>query len=206
MQSNNPFQRPGISGSIFCEYINTEPLKVILDTHYNPELSVVSIAIIGETGTGKTTLLNQVKRHIESNNGGFFAGVDGYQITDVEDVAYYIRRAFVKELTRESSSGVSFVQQLATNVVNESLRLSNQSIQFEAKDLIKKFDYLARHKNMVEKVKGVYQQYHPEFNISSNLLRAILWTLSAETSLQASDDSYLFVRECYYMAKRRADQ
>ncbi|MEB3122667.1 MAG: hypothetical protein VKL41_15780, partial [Snowella sp.] len=28
-------------------------------------------------------------------------------------------------------------------------------------------------------------------NISSNLLRAILWTLSAETSIQANDDSYL---------------
>jgi Cdc6-like AAA superfamily ATPase len=108
MPSNNPFQTPGISGSIFCEGINTESLTVILDTFRNPEFkSVVSIAISGETGTGKTTLLNKVKHEAESNSNGFFAGVDGYQITDAEDVAYYIRRAFVKELTRESLSGVS---------------------------------------------------------------------------------------------------
>ena len=190
MQSNNPFQTPGISGSIFCEGINTEPLKVILDTYHNLK-SVVSIAITGETGTGKTTLFNKVRRNVENNSNGFFVSVQGHQITHVEDVEYYVLRAFVKELTRESSSGVSFIQQLATNIVNESLKLSNQDIQFEAENLIKKFDYLARNREMVEKVRKIYQKHHPEFNVSSNLLRAILWTLSAEASIQASDDSYL---------------
>lgn len=189
MLSNNPFQTPGISGSIFCEGINTEPLKIVLDTYFNPEFkSVVSIAITGETGTGKTTLLNKVKREIENNSNGFFTSVDGYQITDIEDVAYYVLRAFVKELTRQSPSGGSFIQQLATNIVNESLSLSNQIIQFEVKDLVKRFDFFARNKDMVEKVRRVYQSYHPEFNISSNLLRAILWTLSAET---ANDKPFL---------------
>lgn len=190
MQSNNPFQTHGISGSIFCEGINTEPLKVILDTYHNLK-SVVSIAITGETGTGKTTLFNKVRRNVENNSNGFFVSVQGHQITHVEDVEYYVLRALVKELTRESSSEVSFIQQLATNIVNESLKLSNQDIQFEAENLIKKFDYLARNREMVEKVRKIYQKHHPEFNVSSNLLRAILWTLSAEASIQASDDSYL---------------
>jgi Cdc6-like AAA superfamily ATPase len=192
MPSNNPFQTPGISGSIFCEGINTEALKVVLDTYFNPEFkSVVSIAIMGETGTGKTTLLNKVKHEIENNSNGFLGSVDGYQITDVEDVAYYIRQAFVEDLTRESPSGVSFIHQSATNIVNDSLRLSNQGTQYEAKQLISKFDYLASNEDFVENKIKVYQQHHPEFNISSNLLRAILWTLSAETSMQANDDSYL---------------
>ncbi|MEB3120032.1 MAG: AAA family ATPase [Snowella sp.] len=169
MPSNNPFQTPGISGSIFCEDINAEPLKVILDTYYNAELkSVVSIAIMGETGTGKTTLLNKIRRNVENNNDGFLVSVKGHQITSVEDVAYYVLRSFVKELTRESQSGVSFIQQLATNIVNESLRLSNQNIQFDVKQLISRFDFLARNKQMVERVRRFYQQHHPEFNISSS--------------------------------------
>ena len=192
MPSNNPFQAPGIRGSIFCKDINTEPLKVILDSYYNPELkSVVSISIMGETGTGKTTLLNKIRHNVEKNNDGFFVSIQGNQIAHVEDVEYYVLRAFVKELTREGQSGVSFIQQLATNIVNESLRLSNQDTQYEAKQIISKFDYLARNEDFVENKIQVYQQHHPEFNISSNLFRAILWTLSAETSTQASNDFYL---------------
>jgi hypothetical protein len=94
-------------------------------------------------------------------------------------------------LTRESPSGVSFIQQLATNIVNESLSLSNQVTQYEAKQIISRFDYFARNEDFVENKIKVYQQHHPEFNISSNLLRAILWTLSAETSSQTNDNSYL---------------
>ena len=139
---------------------------------------VFSIALTGSTGTGKTHLFARIRHHLRDQ--AYFIYVNADKVIHLDNFSSAFLKFVIDNLSRPSSSGVMYIQEIATALFNRALEVSNINKRFHSQELTNVFNKLVnQNNNLVERIRSRIQQDNPALTDSTNLVRAILWTLSA---------------------------
>ena len=154
----NPFQIAGISGAPYYDEINSEVKDKIIQL-FRDTNNLFSIAITGDPGTGKSSMIGHIRNEVEKHDNAVCVIIKVNQLSPLNAIAYYTLQIIIKDLARISDNGLSYLQEIALNIYNQ------------CKDSL-----ASNQKFNVEKIRSIYQQNNPEFNSDTNILRAIIWT------------------------------
>ena len=154
----NPFQIAGISGAPYYDEINSEVKDKIIQL-FRDTNNLFSIAITGDPGTGKSSMIGHIRNEVEKHDNAVCVIIKVNQLSSLNAIAYYTLQIIIKDLARISDNGLSYLQEIALNIYNQ------------CKDSL-----ASNQKFNVEKIRSIYQQNNPEFNSDTNILRAIIWT------------------------------
>jgi Cdc6-like AAA superfamily ATPase len=167
-----------------------------------------SIAVTGAVGSGKTHLFSRLRHHLSERDAGLSVYFPADQIPTNEEsiitVPLYVvfLQSVVASLCRPAPSGGTYLQEIATNLVNQALTGIKSPQRFTVTKLLERFHVLATNNNLTEKITRQIQQDKPYLLDSTDVIRALLWTLSdakqnPQTILEenpASTDYYLAPR------------
>ena len=155
---DNPFQKPGIGSFIYYDGVNSEVRDTILHIFRRAQ-GLYSIAVTGDPGTGKTTLLKHIKNQVEEQDNSVCIVINGNRLLSLNAIAYYTLQIVIEDLIKPP---YNHLEEIAKNIYDQSVTYLNSDQRFD-----------------VEKICRKYQEKNPELNgnIDIDILRAILWTL-----------------------------
>lgn len=197
----NPFLKPGIVtekdmwDSNFSDFdeLNSYVFQQVIKSLRQVK-GAFSIAITGEVGSGKSHLYSRIHHQLSKNNEAFCIRINADKITSLDCINYYFLQFLIDGLSHPRESGITYLQEIATAIVNKSLE-GIESIRSLKKpqELLEIFDSIAKKKGAVEKITKKIQQLKPYLIDSSNVIRALLWTLSAPSQKEVlNHNEYLF--------------
>ena len=194
----NPFLKPPIVNSKdiwsdqICDFeeIHADASQKIFDALQQVK-GTFSIAIVGNVGSGKTQLFSRVRHKLSRNEEAFCVYVNADQIASLDFISVAFQQFLVDSLFRTGKSGVTYLQEIATNLVNQALAGINSTKRFSAHELLDQFNQLATNKSLVDKITGQVQQLKPYLSDSSEVIRALLWTLSASSKPILDESDFL---------------
>ena len=194
----NPFLKPPIVNSKdiwsdqICDFeeIHADACQKIFDALQQVK-GTFSIAIVGNAGSGKTQLFSRVRHKLSSNEEAFCVYVNADQIASLDYISVAFQQFLVDSLFHTGKSGVTYLQEIATNLVNQALEGIKSTKRFSAHELLDQFNQLATNKSLVDKITGQVQQLKPYLSDSSEVIRALLWTLSASSKPILDESDFL---------------
>jgi Cdc6-like AAA superfamily ATPase len=194
----NPFLKPPIVNSKdiwsdqICDFeeIHADASQKIFDALQQVK-GTFSIAIVGNVGSGKTQLFSRVRHKLSSNEEAFCVYVNADQIASLDFISVAFQQFLVDSLFHTGKSGVTYLQEIATNLVNQALEGIKSTKRFSVHELLEQFNQLATNKSLVDKITGQVQQLKPYLSDSSEVIRALLWTLSASSKPILDESDFL---------------
>lgn len=194
----NPFLKPPIVNSKdiwsdqICDFeeIHADASQKIFDALQQVK-GTFSIAIVGDVGSGKTQLFSRVRHKLSGNEEAFCIYVNADQIASLDFISVAFQQFLVDSLFHTGKSGVTYLQEIATNLVNQALEGIKSTKRFSAHELLDQFNQLATNKSLVDKITGQVQQLKPYLSDSSEVIRALLWTLSASSKPILDESDFL---------------
>lgn len=157
----------------------SEAIFQALETAQTSSTKIQVMAVVGELGTGKTHLLHRLRRQLQMQGSGLFIYVNVSQFQDVNLVRYHFLQTVVDSLRRSGSFGVLQCQQLATEMVNEALKILTPNFKpFTPLELIKKLAGNSHSKNhaWVNQLSEAFFKTQPDIP-EPDIVRALIWTL-----------------------------
>ena len=194
----NPFLKPPIVNSKdiwsdqICDFaeIHADASQKIFDALQQVK-GTFSIAVVGNVGSGKTQLFSRVRHKLSNNEEAFCVYVNADQIDSLDFISVAFQQFLVDSLFHTGKSGVTYLQEIATNLVNQALEGIKSTKRFSAHELLDQFNQLATNKSLVDKITGQVQQLKPYLSDSSEVIRALLWTLSASSKPILDESDFL---------------
>jgi Cdc6-like AAA superfamily ATPase len=182
----NPFLKPPIVNSKdiwsdqICDFeeIHADVSQKIFDALREVK-GTFSIAVVGNVGSGKTQLFSRIRHKLSSEEEAFCVYVNADQIASLDFVTTAFQQFLVDSLFHPGKSGVTYLQEIATHLVNQALEGIKSTKRFSPRELLEQFNQIATNKSLVDKITGQVQQLKPYLSDSSEVIRALLWTLSA---------------------------
>lgn len=180
----NPFLESAIADSkdiwaddlVMFDELHNSAFHTIIDALREVK-GVFSIALTGSTGTGKTHLVARIRHHLRDQAYCIYVNAD--KVIHLDNFSAAFLKFVIDNLSRPSSSGVMYIQEIATALFNRALEVANKNKRFQPQELTNEFNSLVRKdNNLVDKVRSIIQKDNPALTDSTNLIRAILWTLS----------------------------
>jgi Cdc6-like AAA superfamily ATPase len=195
---NNPFLKVPITtakdiwGDEFFDFpeFNAHASDVVLQSLRQMK-DVFSIAITGNVGSGKSQVFSRIRHKLSETGEALCIYINADRIANLDSVSFYFQQFLIDSLCHKGKSETTYLQEVATDLVNQALKGIGSNRQFTPKELLEQFDTLARNKSLVEKLTKQIQQLKPYLSGSSNVIRAILWSLSA-SSKNILDESDFF--------------
>jgi len=186
INSKNPFLKPAIVnakniwGEEFYDFaeLNSDVSEKIIKT-LNQVQNTFSIAVVGDVGTGKTQLFSRIRHQLLQSDSSFGVYISADQISSLDFIAVAFQQFLVDSLCHRGNHNVTHLQEIATHLVNQSLKSIGSSKQFSPEELVETFDKLAASGQLVQKITKQIQQTYPYLKDSSQVIQSILWTLSA---------------------------
>ncbi len=198
IKRKNPFLKPAIVnakdiwGEDFCDFseLNAEVSRTIIEALQEVK-GTFSIPIVGEVGAGKTQIFSRIRHQLSATDEAFCVYVNADQITSLDFVCVSFQQFLVDSLFHIGKSGVTYLQEIATNLVNEALEGINSTKRFTSPELLEQFNQLATNNRLVDRITGQIQQLKPYLSDSSEVIRALLWTLSASGKAILDESDFL---------------
>lgn len=180
----NPFLESAIADSkdiwaddlVMFDELHNSAFHTIIDA-LGEVKGVFSIALTGSTGTGKTHLVARIRHHLRDQAYCIYVNAD--KVIHLDNFSSAFLKFVIDNLSRPSSSGVMYIQEIATALFNRALEVDNINKRFQPQELTNVFNsFVRKNNNLADKVRSKIQQDNPALTDSTNLIRAILWTLS----------------------------
>jgi len=180
----NPFLESAIADSkdiwaddlVMFDELHNSAFHTIIDALREVK-GVFSIALTGSTGTGKTHLVARIRHHLRDQ--AYFIYVNADKVIHLDNFSSAFLKFVIDNLSRPSSSGVMYIQEIATALFNRALEVANINKRFQPQELTNEFNSRVKQNNhLVESIRSRIQKNNPALTGSTNLIRAILWTLS----------------------------
>ncbi|MGB5899729.1 MAG: ATP-binding protein [Geitlerinemataceae cyanobacterium] len=140
---------------------------------------VRAIALLGESGMGKSHVLSRVRHLLQAQGNGLFIYINAQQFTDTSLIRQQFLYALVNSLKYPGSQGVMQWQELAIFPLEQALAISHpEATGLAAKKLIKKLNEqpLVKNQAWVNQVTEILFKSQPDIE-NPDLLRAIIWML-----------------------------
>lgn len=188
--SHNPFNQPAdvndseIWSLIFPDIttLNDHASNAVfqaIDQAQTGKSKVISMAIAGKSGTGKSHLIHRIRHRLQVQGNGLFVYVNAHQFTEVNLIRYQFLQLLVDSLRRQGSQGVLQCQQLATVMVNEALKaLTPMAKAFTPMELVRKLagNSHAKNQTWVNQLTEAFFKTQPDVP-EPDIVRALVWTL-----------------------------
>ncbi|MBD1937189.1 ATP-binding protein [Microcoleus sp. FACHB-68] len=140
---------------------------------------IISMAISGESGTGKSHLIHRIRHRLQIQGSGLFIYANAHQFNEVNLIRYQFLQLLVDSLRRQGNQGVLQCQQLATVMVNEALKaLTPMAKAFTPIELVRKLagNSHAKNQNWVNQLTEAFFKTQPDVP-EPDIVRALVWTL-----------------------------
>lgn len=140
---------------------------------------VISMAITGSAGTGKSHLIHRIRHRLQVEGSGLFVYVNANYFNEVSLIRYQFQQILVDSLRRSGSYGVLQCQQLGTDLVNGAIKaLTPEAKAFTPVELVRKQAVSSKPKNQawVNQVTEAFFKTQPDIS-DPDMVRAIVWTL-----------------------------
>ncbi len=188
---HNPFDKPAIlrepeiwgQGFSDAPAVNSEATAAIFQALERAgafQMKVTSLAIVGESGTGKTHLLRRARNRLQREDSGLFAYASAHHFQDVNLIRYQFLQLLVDSLRRPGAGGVLQCQQLAAAMVNRAIQgLTPSAKAFTPIELVRKLAANTQLKNQawVNQLTEALFKTQPDIS-EPDIVRAVIWTLS----------------------------
>ncbi|MEI6430249.1 MAG: hypothetical protein WCO45_17980 [Pseudanabaena sp. ELA607] len=194
----NPFLKPPIVNSKdiwsdqICDFeeIHADASQKIFDALQQVK-GTFSIAVVGNVGSGKTQLFSRIRHRLSKNEEAFCIYVNADQIASLDFVSVAFQQFIIDSLFHTGKSGVTYLQEIATNLVNQALEGIKSTKQFSPPELLDRFNQIATNESLVHKITKQIQQLKPYLSDSSEVIQALLWTLSASSKPILDESDFL---------------
>jgi AAA ATPase domain len=140
---------------------------------------VRAIALLAESGMGKSHVLSRIRHQLQAQGNGLFIYINAQQFTDTSLIRQQFLYALVNSLKYPGSQGVMQWQELAIFPLERALAISHpEATGLAAKKLIKKLNEqpLVKNQAWVNQVTEILFKVQPDIE-NPDLLRAIIWML-----------------------------
>jgi hypothetical protein len=140
---------------------------------------VRAIALLAESGMGKSHVLSRIRHKIQTQGNGLFIYINAQQFTDTSLIRQQFLYALVNSLKYPGSQGVMQWQELAIFPLERALAISHpEATGLAAKKLIKKLNEqpLVKNQAWVNQVTEILFKAQPDIE-NPDLLRSIIWML-----------------------------
>lgn len=188
---HNPFDKPAIlkdpeiwaQGFSDAPHLNAEAAAAIfqsLERARSLQVKVTSLAMVGESGTGKTHLIRRARNRLQREDSGLFAYANAHHFQDVNLIRYQFLQILVDSLRRPGAGGVLQCQQLAAAMVNRAIQSFTPSAKaFTPIELVRKLAANTQVKNLawVNQLTEALFKMQPDIS-EPDIVRAFVWTLS----------------------------
>jgi Cdc6-like AAA superfamily ATPase len=111
---------------------------------------VISMAITGTAGTGKSHLIHRIRHRLQVEGSGLFVYVNANHFNEVGLMRHEFQQILADSLKRSGSYGVLQCQQLATDMVNGAIKaLTPEAKGFTPLELVRKLTVNNQPRNQV---------------------------------------------------------
>jgi hypothetical protein len=140
---------------------------------------VISMAITGTAGTGKSHLIHRIRHRLQVEGSGLFVYINANHFNEVNLMRHEFQQILVDSLRRSGSYGVLQCQQLGTDLVNGAIQALNPTAKaFNPVELVRKLAVSSQPKNQVWVNQLTEALFKTQPDISDpDIARAIVWTL-----------------------------
>jgi len=114
------------------------------------QAKVISMAITGTAGTGKSHLIHRIRHRLQVEGSGLLIYVSANHFNEVNLMRHEFQQILADSLRRSGSYGVMQCQQLATDVVNGAIKaLTPEARGFAPLELVRKLTLSSQPRNLV---------------------------------------------------------
>jgi AAA ATPase domain len=190
IRQDNPFEgrstvsEPEIWGRECPDFVSlnahaTTAIDQAIEQVRSSRCPVRAIALLAESGMGKSHVLSRVRHQLQAKGNGLFIYINAQQFTDTSLIRQQFLYALVNSLKYPGSQGVMQWQELAIFPLEQALAISHpEATGLTAKKLIKKLNEqpLVKNQAWVNQVTEILFKAQPDIE-NPDLLRAIIWML-----------------------------
>lgn len=140
---------------------------------------VISMAITGTAGSGKSHLIHRIRHRLQVEGSGLFVYVNANHFNEVNLMRHEFQQMLADSLRHSGSYGVMQCQQLATDVVNGAIKaLTPEARGFAPLELVRKLTLSSQPRNQVwvNQVTEAFFKTQPDIS-DPDIVRALVWTL-----------------------------
>jgi Cdc6-like AAA superfamily ATPase len=164
------------------EGLNPEAIAAVLDAVERARKRIEplsSLAILGETGTGKTHAIACVRQQLQRDRRGLLVYVNAGQFSDVNLIRYQFLQTVVDSFRHPGSANFMQWQDLATAIALEAFQsIYPERDRFSVDSLVNKLNRqtLSKNQTWIAQLSEAFFKIRPTLG-DPDLVRALLWTL-----------------------------